>query len=142
VMDDMIENSLYAARMGALLIGVFGLLALLLAAVGLYGVMAYAVSQRTREIGIRMALGARRADILNLVLREGMAVVAVGAGAGLVGAFAASRLVVSFLYGVGGTDATTYALTAAVLAAIGFVAILVPARRATKVNATVALRSE
>jgi len=141
-MRELIGNSLYAARMGALLIGVFGLLALALAAVGLYGVMAYAVSQRTREIGIRMALGAQRADVLRLILREGMTLVTIGAALGLVGAIALSRLLVSFLYGISATDAATLAATAAVLVIVAFIANFIPARRATRVDPIIALRYE
>ncbi|HEX8650240.1 MAG TPA: ABC transporter permease [Pyrinomonadaceae bacterium] len=141
-MTELIGNSLYAARMGAVLIGVFGGLALLLAAVGLYGVMAYAVSQRTREIGIRMALGAQRSDVLRLVLREGMTLVAIGAVLGLIGAVVMSRLLVSFLYGVSPVDSATFVATAAVLAVVAFVANFIPARRAMKVDPLVALRYE
>lgn len=141
-MNELIGNSLYAARMGAVLIGVFGMLALLLAAVGVYGVMAYSVSQRTREIGIRMALGAQRSDVLKLVLREGMTLVAAGAALGLIGALVMSRLLVSFLYGVSPVDRATFVATAAVLAVAAFAANLIPARRAMKVDPLVALRYE
>jgi putative ABC transport system permease protein len=141
-MSELIGNSLYAARMGAMLIAGFGMLALLLAAVGLYGVMAYAVSQRTREIGIRMALGARTTDVLRLVLREGMTLVAIGAALGLIGALLFTRLLVSFLYGISPVDATTFVLTAIVLSVVAFVANFIPARRAMKVDPMVALRYE
>lgn len=141
-MTELIGNSLYAAQMGAILIGVFGVLALLLAAVGLYGVMAYAVSQRTREIGIRMALGAQKSDVLSLVLREGMTLVAVGAVLGLIGAVVVSRLLVSFLYVVSPVDWATFAATATVLAIAALLANLIPARRAMKVDPLVALRYE
>ena len=141
-MSELIGNSLYAARMGAMLIAGFGLLALLLAAVGLYGVMAYAVSQRTREIGIRMALGARTTDVLGLVLREGMTLVAIGAVFGLIGALIFTRLLASFLYGISPVDATTFVLTAIVLSVVAFVANFIPARRAMKVDPMVALRYE
>ncbi|HEX8775435.1 MAG TPA: ABC transporter permease [Pyrinomonadaceae bacterium] len=141
-MSEQIGNSLYAARMGAVLIAVFGGLALLLAAVGLYGVMAYAVSQRTREIGIRMALGARTTDVLGLVLREGMTLVAIGAALGLIGALIGTRLLVSFLYGISPVDAATFIVTAIVLSVVAFVANFIPARRAMKVDPMVALRYE
>jgi predicted permease len=141
-MKDLIGNSLYAARMGAALIGVFGLLALLLAAVGLYGVMAYAVSQRTREIGIRMALGAQRRDVLRLVLREGMTLVLIGSVLGLITAITVSRLLVSFLYGISATDALTFFATIVVLTIVAFIASLIPAHRATKVDPIIALRYE
>jgi putative ABC transport system permease protein len=141
-MRELIANSLYAARMGAALIGIFGLLALLLAAVGLYGVMAYAVSQRTHEIGIRMALGAQGSDVLQLVLREGMTLVAIGAVLGIVGAVIVSRLLVSFLYGISPIDLMTFIATALVLTVVAFIANLIPARRATKVDPLIALRYE
>ncbi|HYO63020.1 MAG TPA: ABC transporter permease [Pyrinomonadaceae bacterium] len=139
---EMIGNSLYAARMGATLIGVFGLLALTLAGVGLYGVMSYGVAQRTREIGIRMALGAQGRDVLRLVLREGMLLASLGAVLGLAGAAAASRLLGSFLYGVGTTDAASFVAPAVVLALVALVANLIPARRATRVDPMIALRYE
>ncbi len=141
-MKDLIGNSLYAARMGATLIGVFGLLALLLAAVGLYGVMAYAVSQRTHEIGIRMALGAQGSDVLRLVLREGMTLVAIGSMMGLITAMVVSRLLVSFLYGISTTDSITFLATAVVLTIVAFIANFIPAHRATKVDPIIALKYE
>ncbi|HEX5708964.1 MAG TPA: ABC transporter permease [Pyrinomonadaceae bacterium] len=141
-MTEMIGNSLYAARMGAALVGVFGLLALVLAGVGLYGVMSYAVSQRSREIGIRMALGAQGRDVLRLVLGEGMMLAALGAVLGLAGAAAASRLLGSFLYGISTTDAAAFVVSALVLSLVALVANLIPARRATRVDPMVALRYE
>ncbi len=141
-MTELLGNSLYAARMGAVLLGVFGLLALLLAAIGLYGVMAYSVARRTREIGIRMALGAQRGDVLRLVLYEGMTLVGVGILFGLAGAFALTRLLASFLYGVSTTDPSTFIGIAVFLAAIALVANFIPARRATKVDPMIALRYE
>ncbi|MBA3714242.1 MAG: ABC transporter permease [Pyrinomonadaceae bacterium] len=141
-MTELLNNSLFPARMGAVLLGVFGLLALLLAAVGLYGVMSYSVARRTREIGIRMALGARGGDVLGLVLREGMALVAVGVLLGLGGAFAVTRLLVSFLYGVSTTDPLTFVSIAVFLTLIALAASFIPARRASKVDPMIALRYE
>ena len=141
-MTELLGNSLFPARMGAALLGVFGSLALLLAAVGLYGVMSYSVSRRTREIGIRMALGAQSGDVLRLVLREGMTLVGIGILLGLVGAFAATRLLASFLYGVSTTDPSTFIGIAIFLAVIALVASFIPARRAAKVDPMVALRYE
>jgi len=141
-MTELLSNSLFPARMGAMLLGVFGLLALVLAAIGLYGVMSYSVARRTREIGVRLALGAQRDDVLRLVLREGMTLVAIGILLGLVGAFAVTRLLASFLYGVSTTDPLTFAGIAVFLAFIALVANFIPARRATKVDPMVALRYE
>jgi putative ABC transport system permease protein len=119
-----------------------GLLALLLAAIGIYGVMAYAVSQRTREIGIRMALGANRRDALRLILGQGMRLVTLGMALGAVGGAAFSRLLRSFLFGLSLIDPIAYAIVALSLMAVAVVACLVPARRATKVDPMVALRCE
>ncbi len=138
----LIGASLYPARMGALLIGVFGLLALLLAGVGLYGVMSYAVSRRTREIGLRMALGARARDVLNLVVKEAMTLVLVGMAIGWGAAAALSRLIDSFLFGVGALDALTFAVIPLALASVALVATYLPARRAMKVDPMVALRCD
>lgn len=141
-MTELLNNSLFPARMGAVLLGAFGLLALLLAAVGLYGVMSYSVARRTREIGIRMALGARGGNVLRLVLGEGMALIAVGVLLGLAGAFAATRLLASFLYGVSTTDPLTFAGIAVFLTLIALAASFIPARRASRVDPLVALRYE
>ena len=141
-LEEQKSGSLYTSRMAAMLLTVFGLLALLLAAVGLYGVMAYAVNRRTREIGIRLALGARGHDVLRQVLLEGMTMVMIGLALGLGGAIAATRLVASFLYDVTATDPVTFAGAALLLAGVAFLANYLPARRATKVDPMVALRSE
>ena len=138
----LIGSSLYPARMGAALIGVFGLLALSLAAVGLYGVMSYAVSQRAREIGVRMALGARALDVLRLVLREAMTLVVIGMVIGWGGAAVLSRLIASFLFGVGAMDAVTFASIPCLLAMVALLAAYLPARRAMKVDPMVALRCD
>jgi putative ABC transport system permease protein len=126
----------------ALLIGVFGLLALLLAAVGLYGVISYAVSQRTREIGVRMALGARAGDVMRMVLREAMTLVIIGMAVGWGLAAALSRLIESFLFGVGAMDAVTFAAIPILLALVALAASYLPARRAMKVDPMVALRCD
>lgn len=139
-MSDVLSGSLFAARMGAVLLAVFGLLALLLAAVGLYGVMSYSVARRTREIGIRMALGAGTGNVLRLVLREGLSLVSCGLVAGLIVAAAVTRLLASFLYGVSPLDAATFAAIPAVLLVVALIANYLPARRAAKVDPMVALR--
>jgi predicted permease len=141
-MSALIGSSLYPARMGAVLISVFGLLALLLAAVGLYGVISYAVSQRTREIGVRMALGARVNDILRMVVKEAMTLVAIGMAIGWGLAAALSRLIASFLFGVGPIDAVTFAAIPILLVLVALIASYLPARRAMKVDPMVALRCD
>jgi predicted permease len=139
---DEVKNSIAAARMASTLTSLFGLTALLLAGVGLYGVMSYAVSRRTREIGVRMALGARAADVLKLVLKQGMLLVGIGVAAGLGVALVATRLVESLLYGVGRNDPATFAVVVLLLAGAALLACYIPARRATKVDPMVALRCE
>ncbi len=136
----VLKDALWAPRMGASLLGVFGLLALVLASVGIYGVMSYAVRQREREIGIRMALGAQRADVLRLVLGQGMAVLGLGLVLGLLLAFGLSHLVANLIYGVSPRDAAAFFGTSVLLVLVGFLANLVPARRATLTDATAALR--
>lgn len=139
-LSEVVAASLFAARMGAVLLAIFGLLALVLAAIGLYGVMSYAVSRRTHEIGIRMALGAGKGNVLNLVLKEGLTLVGAGVALGVVVAAAATRVLTSFLYGVNPLDAATFALIPVVLAAVALLASYLPARRAAKVDPMVALR--
>ena len=123
-----------------LLIGSFALVALGLAAIGIYGVVSYLVTQRAREIGIRMALGARAADVLGLVLREGMAPVVLGGAAGMLAALAATRALRSMLFGVTPLDPVSFAAALALLAAVALLACYLPARRATRVDPLVALR--
>ncbi len=139
VVRDVITQSLWAVNMGAALLGVFGVLALVLACVGLYGVMAYSVGQRTREIGLRMALGAGPLTVLRLVLRQGLTLVGAGVVLGLAGALAASRAVSAILYG-SATDFVSFAGASAALVLVAAVASLLPARRASRVDPIVALR--
>jgi putative ABC transport system permease protein len=141
-MDERVAVTLETRRFAVVLLGVFGALALVLAAIGLYGVLAFAVSQRTREIGIHMALGARARDVLLMVIRQGMSLVLVGVVFGVAGAFALTRLLRSLLFEVGPEDPLTFVLVSLLLAAVAFIACFVPARRATQVDPLIALRYE
>ncbi len=137
-----VDNQLMPERLMATLSGFFGVLAALLAAIGLYGVTAYAVARRTGEIGLRMALGARQSDVEWQVMRETMALVAAGAVAGVGGALPASRVAVSLLYGVSAADPVAISGALAVLGATAFLAGWIPARRASRVDPMTALRQE
>jgi putative ABC transport system permease protein len=141
-LEEQIANSLWLPRTGAYLLGAFGLLSLVLAAVGLYGVISYSVSQRTHEIGIRMAMGAQKAHILKMVLRQGLVLVAVGVVIGLGLAYAGSRVIVSLLYGVNAADPVTFLGIAVLLGVVALLACYWPARRATSVDPMFALRYE
>ena len=138
-MTSRVEKSLNPRRTPMLLSLAFGAVALLLAAIGIYGVLAYQVAQRTREFGIRIALGSDTGRILGLVLREGLVLVGVGLGAGIIGAVLLRRLIVSQLYGVGAFDPGVLAGVTVVLAFVSLVACLGPARRATRVDPVIAL---
>ncbi|HAB16708.1 MAG TPA: hypothetical protein DCE44_09690, partial [Verrucomicrobiales bacterium] len=136
------DGSLALERMAATLLSGFGVLALLLAALGIYGVLAYSVGQRTREIGVRMALGAQLGDVLQLVLKQGAGLVALGLLVGLGGALASTRLMRGFLYGVQPIDPLTFLSVIVVLVGVALLACWLPARRAAKVDPMVALRTE
>jgi putative ABC transport system permease protein len=141
-MSDVVAEANARPRFYLLLLTVFAGVALALAALGVYGVMSHAVSRRTREIGIRVALGARRGDALGLVVGQTMAIAGAGVAAGVFGAYALTRLMAAFLYGVGPTDPLTFAAAAAVLLVAALAASWIPARRATHVDPVIALRAE
>lgn len=140
--EQIIAGSVWQERFNLLLVGLFAALALVLAAVGIYGVMAYSVTERTHEIGIRMALGAKQGDVLRLVVREGMGLAAIGAAIGLAGAFLLTRFLSGLLYQVKANDPVVFAAVPPLFAAIALLASYIPARRATRVDPMIALRWE
>jgi putative ABC transport system permease protein len=141
-MDEVVARSMAERRFALEILGVFACIALLLAAIGIYGVMSYSFSRRIHEIGIRVALGAQSADILSMVLREGMQLVLLGLAAGLVGAVVLTRFLRTLLFDVTSTDPIVFTSIAALLAAVALFACYIPARRATHVDPLVALREE
>jgi putative ABC transport system permease protein len=141
-LPQLVSATLSQSRFNTALLGTFAAVAILLAAVGIYGVIAYNVSQRTREIGIRMALGAQRRQMLLMILRQSLTMAALGIGVGLLGALAATRLLRALLFGVGTTDLVTYAAVILLLGGAALLAACLPARRAMKINPVIALRYE
>ena len=141
-MDQLLSDSLAPARFSALLLGVFAAVALVLACVGLYGVMSYIVTQRTREIGIRMALGAQRAQVLRLVARQGLSLVSIGILGGIIAAAGLTRLMSNLLFGVSAIDPTTFGAIAILLTIVALVSCVIPAIRAARVDPMIALRYE
>jgi putative ABC transport system permease protein len=141
-MDARVSASVAGPRLYAVLLGAFAMLALALAAVGLYGVLSYSVSQRHREFGVRLALGAERGDILRLVVQQGLALTLVGVALGLAGALGVTRFLKTLLFGISPNDPATYAAICALLVAVAFLACWIPARRASRVDPMAALRVE
>ena len=141
-LEQIVEDSLAARRFSMILLGVFAALALLLSSIGIYGVISYVVGQRTHEIGIRMALGAQRSDVLRLMLGEGMKMALVGVAIGIAAALGLTRLMANMLFGVSAADPLTFCGVAFVLAAVALTACYIPARRAMRVDPMVALRYE
>jgi len=139
-MDDIVSEAVARQRFSTMLLGIFASLALVLAAVGIYGVMSYSVAQRTREIGVRMALGAQRTDVLKLTMGQGFKLVAIGVGLGLIAAFILTRVMASLLFGVSATDPTTFVAISLILMTVALLASYIPSLRAMKVDPMVALR--
>jgi putative ABC transport system permease protein len=141
-MESALSKTVAQPRMRATLVGLFAALAMVLAAIGVYGVVAYLVGQRTQEIGVRRALGAKAGDVIAMLLREAMRPVAIGIGVGIVGAMAMTRLLGAMLFGVSATDVMTYVVACGVLAVAALVASIVPARRALRVDPINAVRGQ
>jgi putative ABC transport system permease protein len=141
-MDDLVDESVAPRRFALALIGLFAGLALLVASIGIYGVISYSVTERTQEFGLRMALGAMRGDVLQMVLWRGLRMVAIGIAVGTLGALAVTRVLASYLFGVTGHDPVTFAAVAGISIAVAVAACAIPALKATRVDPMVALRYE
>jgi putative ABC transport system permease protein len=141
-MDELVSESLAARRISMILLGIFAALALILACTGIYGVISYVVGQRTREIGLRMALGAQAGDVMSMVLQEGARMILAGVGIGIIAAFGLTRLMASQLFSVSAQDPLTFAGVAVSLSLIALLACYIPTRRAVRVDPVVALRCD
>ena len=141
-MDEIVAKSMAARRFALEILGIFAIVAFLLVCVGIYGVMAYAISQRTGEIGLRMALGARRSDILRIVLSEAGLIVVAGVGAGLMGSLVLTRFLQTLLFDIKPTDPLTFGTLTILLAGVALLASFIPARKASRIDPLVALRHE
>jgi putative ABC transport system permease protein len=141
-MEEIVSRSISTQRLTMFLLSAFSALALVLSSVGIYGVISYLTSQRTHEIGVRVALGATRSDVLRMVLGEGMRITLIGVAIGLAAAFGFTRLITKLIYGVGASDPITFASVAILLSGVALFACYIPARRAMRVDPMVALRYE
>jgi putative ABC transport system permease protein len=141
-MEEMVANSLSQRRLSTVLLAIFAFVAIALSTIGLYGLMSYSVTQRTHEIGIRIAIGAARGDVMRMVIGQGMLLVGLGLVAGLTGAFALTRLMTTLLFGVSATDPRIFAIVSAVLVVAATAAAWIPARRAVRIDPIIALRYE
>ena len=141
-MEQIVSQSVAARRFSMLLLAVFAVVALALAVIGIYGMLSYAVAQRTREIGLRMTLGAQRTDVMRLVIGHGMKLAVAGVALGLIASFALTRTMKNLLFGVSATDPVTFGLITLILTTVALLACWIPARRATKVDPIEALRYE
>jgi ABC-type antimicrobial peptide transport system permease subunit len=139
-MEERLDDSVAQRRFNMLLLGLFAALALILASIGIYGVISYSVTQRTREIGLRLALGAQRSDVLRLIIAQGLRLTVIGLAAGVMAALAIGKLISSLLYGINAHDPLTFLTTVFVLSAIALLACWLPARRASRLDPLIALR--
>jgi ABC-type antimicrobial peptide transport system permease subunit len=141
-MDEITSRSVSQPRFYMMLLGLFASLGLILASIGVYGVMSYSVAQRHQELGIRIALGAKHRDVIRLIVRDGLALAAIGVGIGAIASFALTRLIKGFLFGISPTDPMTFVGVAGLLLLVALLACWIPARRATLIDPLIALRAD